>query len=435
MSVFKPEQYEKLKLLWMEKTVDLLGQTARDFVAFLKWLLLGCAVGAVAGGAGTLFYFTMRAVTSLRLSHGWLLWLLPLGGVFIVFLYHICKITKSQGTNLVIVAVRSTEPVPLKMAPLIFISTAITHLFGGSAGREGAALQLGGSLGYQVGKVFRLDAKDLHIMTMCGMAASFSALFGTPATSAIFVLEVVTVGVMYYAALVPCAVASLVGYCVARFFGAVPTSFSVTGIPAAAPVPFLRVALLAALCALVSILFCIAMRGVSAAYEKYLPNQYVRAAVGGALVILLALVFGRDYLGMGGDGIARSFSGGARPEAFLLKIVFTAVTLGAGFRGGEIVPAFFVGSAFGCAAGGMLGLDPSFGAAIGFLSVFCGVTNCPLTSFVLSIEVFGAKGVLFYLLAAGISYMLSGYTGIYTQQKILYAKDRAVYIGGEESQG
>lgn len=414
-----------------EKSGVLVRHTGQDFASFLRWVLLGCIVGVIAGGAGTVFYFTMRTVTDLRLAHGWLLWLLPLGGLFIVFLYRACKVTKAQGTNLVIVAVRSTEPVPLKMAPLIFISTAVTHLFGGSAGREGAALQLGGSLGYQVGKIFRVDEKDLHIMTMCGMAASFSALFGTPATSAVFVLEVVTVGIMYYAALVPCAVASIVGYCVARFFGASPTAFAVAGIPAeSSALPFLRVALLAALCALVSIVFCIAMRGISAVYEKYVPNQYARAAVGGVLILLLALLFGKDCLGMGGDVMQRSFSGNARPEIFFLKILFTAVTLGAGFRGGEIVPAFFVGSTFGCVAGRLIGLNPSFGAAIGFLSVFCGVTNCPLTSFVLSMEVFGSRGAIYYLLAAGISYMLSGYTGIYTQQKIPYAKDRAVYIGG-----
>lgn len=426
--------FERVKgrtLHLMEGGAEPARRTARDFGAFFRWVLLGCAVGAVAGGAGTVFYFTMRAVTGLRVSHGWLIWLLPIGGLFIVFLYRACRVTKSQGTNLVIVSVRSPEPVPLKMAPLIFVSTAVTHLFGGSAGREGAALQLGGSLGYQMGKAFRLDEKDLHIMTMCGMAASFSALFGTPATSAVFVLEVVTVGVMYYAALVPCAVASIVGYCVARQFGAVPTSFSITGVPSAAPVPFLRVALLAALCALVSILFCVAMHGAGSVYGKYVPNQYLRAAVGGALVVLLSLAFGKNYLGMGGDVIARSFAGSARPEAFLLKILFTAVTLGAGFRGGEIVPAMFAGSAFGCAMGGALGLDPSFGAAIGFLSVFCGVTNCPLTSFVLSMEVFGGKGAVYYLLAAGVSYMLSGYTGIYTKQRILYAKDKAVYIGGD----
>ena len=200
-------------------------------------------------------------------------------------------------------------------------------------------------------------------------------------------------------------------------------------VPTAAPL--LCVVLLAALCALVSILFCMAMRGASSIYEKYIPNQYLRAAVGGGLVILLSLLFGRESLGAGGGGIARSLAGDAGAEAFLLKIIFTAVTLGAGFRGGEIVPAFFVGAAFGCVGGGLLGLDPSFGAAIGFLSVFCGVTNCPLTSFVLSVEIFGAQGAPYYLLAAGVSYLLSGYTGIYTKQKILYAKDKAVYIGGE----
>lgn len=399
--------------------------------SFLKWSIVSILIGAVAGGAGTLFYFCIRYVTALRTAYGWLTWFLPLGGLAIVFLYHVGKITQPKGTDLVIEAVRSPEPVPTLMAPLIFIATVITHLFGGSAGREGAALQLGGSLGYRIGSLFHFDEKDLHVVTMCGMAACFSALFGTPLTSTLLVMEVITVGVMYYSALVPCIVASIVAAGIAQSFHAIPTQFTVTGVPDIGVLPLLQVALLGILCALVSILYCFVMHGTGTLYKKWIPNQYVRAAVGGVLVILLALAFGRDYLGMGGDVIAAAFRQSPRPEAFLLKLLFTAVTLGAGFRGGEIVPAFFVGATFGSFTGTLIGLSPSFGASVGFMAVFCGVTNCPLTAFVLSVEVFGEKGILYYLLAAGISYMLSGYSGLYSQQKILYAKDKSLYIGGE----
>jgi H+/Cl- antiporter ClcA len=398
--------------------------------AFLKWGLLSILIGAIAGSAGTLFYFCIRYVTELRTVHGWLIWLLPLGGLGIVFLYRISKITEPRGTDLVIEAVRSPTPIPAVMAPLIFISTALTHLFGGSAGREGAALQLGGSLGYRIGKLFHLDEKDLHVVTMCGMAACFSALFGTPLTSTLFVMEVITVGVMYYSALVPCTVASIVAAIIAQAFHAESTQFTVTGIPAVGLLPLMQVTLLGILCALASILYCFVMHGTGQLYKKLIPNQYIRAAVGGVLVILLALIFGKDYLGMGGHVIAAAFQHSARPEAFLLKLIFTAVTLGAGFRGGEIVPAFFVGATLGSFVGSLIGLSASFGASIGFMAVFCGVTNCPLTAFVLSVEVFGERGILYYLLAAGISYMLSGYSSLYSQQKILYAKDKSLYIGG-----
>lgn len=402
---------------------------ARDFFAFFKWLFFGCLIGAVAGGAGVLFYYCIAGVTDLRGTCQWLMYLLPAGGIAIVFSYRRLGIVKPQGTDLVITAVRSPDPVPLKMAPLIFFATSVTHLFGGSAGREGAALQLGGSLAYGVGRLFRLDEKDLHLMTMCGMAACFSALFGTPMTAAVFVMEVITVGVMHYSALVPCTAAAVVGAFLSRLFKIAPTSFAISGIPEFNWDAVLLVTVLAILCALLSVFFCFVMRGTGKVLGKWIQNPYLRVAAGGAMVILLSLVFGKDYLGMGGNVIASAMKGQAVPAAFLLKLLFTAVTLGAGFKGGEIVPAFFVGSTFGCAVGGLIGLNPSFAASIGFMAVFCGVTNCPITAFILSVEVFGAKGAIYYLIAAGVSYMLSGYSGIYAKQKILYAKHKPLYLG------
>lgn len=403
-----------------------------NLTSFLKWIFLSCITGLVVGGVGTGFYFAMKAVTQFRGANRWIVWLLPFAGVLIVFLYRVCGVKKPQGTNLVLLAVRSPEPVPFKMAPLIFISTLLTHLFGGSAGREGAALQFGGSLGFQIGTLFRLDEKDLHIITMCGMSAAFSALFGTPAAAAVFSMEVVSVGIMYYAALVPCVTASLIAAGVARCFGAAPEQFKISGVPAAGITPFLLVALLSMLCAGVSVLFCYLLHNSGKLYGKYLSNPYLRAAAGGALVVLLSLLCAtQDYLGAGMDTIRASLNGSARPEAFLLKMIFTALTLGAGFKGGEIVPSFFVGASFGCFAGGLIGLNPSFGAAVGLLAVFCGVTNCPMTTFIISVELFGVQGAAFYLLAVAVSYMLSGYTGLYSRQKIMYSKYRPEFIGNK----
>jgi len=417
-------------ILKLESAGTLLKDIKGDLLAFFKWTALAVLSGAGIGLAGVGLLFCVQKATELRFQNSWLVWLLPAAGVLTVFIYRICGVNRSQGTNLVLSAVRSPDPVPLRMAPLIFVGTTITHLFGGSAGREGAALQIGGSLGFQTGRLFRLDEKDLHIMTMCGMSAAFSALFGTPAAAVVFAMEVVSVGVMYYAALVPCTIASLIAVSIARVLGFSRPVYSVA-FPVLHSIPAgLRTVALAALCAGLSALFCFVLKGTGRLYEKYLKNGYLIAAVGGILIVALTLIFNtRDYLGIGEKIIDAALGGQARPEAFVLKMVFTALTLGAGFKGGEIVPSFFVGATFGCTAGGLLGLDPAVGGAFGMIAVFAGVTNCPLTAFIIGIELFGTQGLPFYLLAAAVSYMLSGYTGLYGSQQILYSKTRAEFIG------
>ncbi len=408
---------------------DLIFRACRKARIFLKWLALGCAAGAVAGAAGTLLSFCVARAAALRESCAWLVFFLPAGGLLTVFLYRSCKVPDPEGTDLVIESIRSEKNVPLKMAPLIFVSTVLTHLFGGSAGREGAALQMGGSLGYGLGRVFRLNKKDLHLLTMSGMAACFSALFGTPVAAAVFVMEVESVGVMYYSALVPCAAASIVGAAIPRLFHMAPAVYAVSGVPEADFRSLSLVVILSAFCAAVSVLFCSVLHGAGRAYAKVFRSPYLRAAAGGAAVCLLSLFCGTGYLGAGGGAIAAALGGKADPWAFALKLLFTALTLGAGFQGGEIVPSLFVGATFGCAAGGILGLSPSFGAAVGMTAVFCGVTNCPISSLLLAFEFFGTHGAVFFLLSSGVSYMLSGYSGIYRKQRILYAKDRPVFRG------
>lgn len=402
----------------------------RDGTAFLKWIFYSCLIGLLVGAVAVAFHYGIDWTTGLRMRDPHIAWLLPAGGVSIVLIYRICHMERDRGTNLVLVAVREAEHLKLRTAPLIFLSTIITHLVGGSAGREGAALQLGGSMAAYIGRKIHLDAKNGRIMVMCGMAAAFSALFGTPLTASVFAMEVVSVGVMYYAAFVPCVTAALVSFQLARLCGLHGEPGYIIGACAAlTPVSMLQAAVLGGLCALVSILFCRIMHLSPHLYEKYFPSTMLRAAVGGLLVLGLTLLTGnQDYNGAGDAVIRRMLAGETIPEAFLLKILFTALTLGAGFRGGEIVPVLFTGCAFGTWVGPMLGLPHGFSGALGMTSVFCGATNCPLTSILLSYELFGGESLPLYALCCGVSYALSGYYGLYSEQKIIYSKFRPEWI-------
>lgn len=349
--------------------------------------------------------------------------MLPLGGLAIVFLYKICGVSHKLGTNNVIKAARAEENIPPVLAPLIFISTVITHLFGGSAGREGAALQLGGGLASAFSKLFRLDGKDTALITKCGMSAVFSALFGTPITAVFFVLEVLSVGIMEYSALFPTLIASLCAYKISLFFGVKPVRYTLGFIPETDFENILKVIVLGILCAIMSIVFCLIMKNIHKLYSKYLKNLYIRAFVGGITIILLTFaVSSTNYNGAGTDIIGKAVKGSARPEAFALKLLFTALTIGAGFKGGEIVPTFFVGSTFGCIIGPLLGIDAGFSAALGLIGLFCGVVNCPVSSLLLSVELFGSDGLLFFAVITGICYIFSGYFGLYSSQKIIFSK-------------
>ena len=393
----------------------------------LRWVVIAAVTGSVGGLVGAAFHLSVEKVTELRVQHGWLIFLLPLGGLLIAGMYKLAHL-ENAGTDVVIDAVRSKHSVPILLSPLIFASTVITHLCGGSAGREGAALQLGGSIGAQVGRIFRLDEKDMHLVTLCGMSGVFSALFGTPLTATVFALEVISVGVVYYSGIVPCLVSALIAYGISLLFKLEPVRFSVGSIPPYSWQSVGKVVLMAAACAALSIGFCLFMTFTHKGAEKLFKNTFVRAAVGGVLIIGLSLLFPNDYNGAGMPIIEQAINGDALPYAFLLKMVFTAITIGFGFKGGEIVPTFFIGATFGCVLGGLLGLPSGFGAAIGLVALFCGVVNCPIASVFLSIELFGIGGLLYFAVCCAFSFALSGYFGLYSSQKIIYSKTRAEFI-------
>ncbi len=389
-----------------------------------RWLALAGLTGLACGLAGAAFTWTVGWSTALRGAHPWLLFCMPLAGLVIVWAYRAAGMENDSGTNQIIASVRGGERPPVRLAPLIFLGSALTHLTGGSAGREGAALQIGGSISAGLGRLLRVDEKTTNTIIQCGMAGLFSALFGTPLTATVFALEVVNVGQFRYAALFPCLLSALIANAVPRSLGLPGEAYPLGGLPELGPVSLLQCGALAALAALVSIAFCALMHGAGRLYKSYLPNQYLRILSGAAAVIVLTLMEGSgDYNGAGGHIIELAVEGHVHiPWAFALKMLFTALTLGAGFRGGEIVPTLFIGSTFGCAVGPLLGLDPAFGAAVSMIALFCGVVNCPLASIFLSIELFGGEGLLFFALACALSFLLSGRYSLYSSQNIVYSK-------------
>ena len=389
----------------------------RDVTNFIKWMLLAILTGLVVGGASSAFAACISAATEYRNSHLWVFLCLPLAGIVIVFMYERLG-RQDGGTNQVLSTIKSKDNVPFISAPLIFISTLLTHLTGGSAGREGASIQFGGSIGSWLAKLVHLDETDHHVMIMCGMSAAFAAVFGTPMAAAVFAMEVVSVGVMYYAALLPCVIASIIAAEFATGVGLNPETFPVARIPQLSVESGLKMAVIAAGCGLLSILFCVALKAVSGIYGKYLKNPYLRVCVAGCLVIGITMLLGTgDYMGAGNELIAKAVEQGkARPLDFLWKMILTAITMRAGYRGGEIVPAFSVGATFGCVAGGLLGFSPEVAAAASMVALFCGVTNCPIASMLISFELFGFSGAAYYLIAISISYALSGYYSLYKDQ-------------------
>lgn len=402
----------------MDRIKELVNNTSEYIKPFLKWLLFATLMGIIGGVIGAAFHKCLEIATETREHNPWLILLLPFAGLLIMLLYKSFVGKGKLNTNRVLDAVETDERVPFTLSPLIFVSTLISHLFGGSVGREGAALQLGGSLGYNIGKLFKLSKSDRRIIVMVGMSSFFAAMFGAPLTAAIFALEVIRVGYVRHCGFLPCIVSALVAYEISVLLGTHGVSYAVN-FPGTTPVLIVKVIILSVLCAVVSILFCVAIKNASLYMHKFFHNPYIRTVVGSLVVVGLTVLFRTtDYNGAGMHVIDRAMEGTAVPWAFLLKIIFTAITIAAGFKGGEIVPTLFIGATFGCVMGPVLGMNASFAASIGFVALFCGVVNCPFASVALALEVFGGEGILIYALACAVSFMMSGNFSIYKSQKI-----------------
>ncbi len=395
----------------------------------MRWCLFAIATGVVCGLVGTALYYMVVEANELRGKYPNLIWLLPIAGLIIVKFYHMLNIPEDKGADLIFDSVRESNHVPFQVIVTSAISTVITHLFGGSAGRVGAALQIGGGISSGLSKYFHLNPKDRSLFIMCGMSGLVSVLFGTPLAATFLSMEVISVGVIYYAALLPCLVTAVMAYFVAELFGIKPLQYAIPDIPSDSVVTIMQVAVLAIGCAVVSILFCFAIKQVNVLSKRYMPSQYVRVVFGALVVIGLTLLVGnQSYNGGGGEMLNLALQGGlAKPYDFLLKIIFTAMTLSCGFKGGGVFPAFIVGATFGSCFGEMIGIPVQFAAAIGMIAVFCGAVNCPIASVLLSVEVFGGEGVLFFAIACAISFVFSGYFTLFPGQNFIYSKLRMEY--------
>lgn len=409
----------------------------------VKWALVAAPVAGVIGSACALFLWSLDLATRARWGHPWLLFLLPVAGVAIVLIYQWLGRASEGGNNLIIEQIH--EPgggVPRRMAPLILVATVATHLFGGSAGREGTAVQMGGSIASAFARLFRIERHELRILLMCGIAAGFGAVFGTPIAGAVFAIEVLAIGRMSYEALIPCLIAAIVGdrACAAwgihhTAYATLPGVLRLNHLPAAGLgwVMIGKVAAASVAFGLASVLFAELTHSFQRILRWAIPWAWVRPVVGGVAVIGLVYLLGtRDYLGLGvttadgrGVSIVNSFApDGATPLSWFWKILFTAVTLSAGFKGGEVTPLFFVGATLGNALGHLLGVPAEQFAlfpALGFVAVFAGATNTPLACTLMAVELFppaSAELVLYFALACFLSYLFSGHSGIYLSQRI-----------------
>ena len=421
----------------MKRLLDL-REHAGALRQLLLWTVLVVPVGILSGSASALFLWSLDRVTEMRGRYGWLLFLLPVAGVLVGWIYHRVGRSVAGGNNLIIEQIHAPGGgVPRRMAPLILGATLVTHLFGGSAGREGTAVQMGGSLASAYGRLFRFGEANRRVLLMAGVAAGFGSVFGTPLTGAIFAMEVLVIGRMQYEALIPVLVASVVGDFTCSEWGIAHAHYHIAFVSAADGGLSLdgwlvaKVVVAAVAFGLVSRLFSELTHTMQKGYERLVPLAWLRPAVGGLIVIGLVYLLGtRDYLGLGvrspDAGAVTVLSAfqidGATPWSWWWKLLFTAVTLSAGFKGGEVTPLFFIGAALGNTLAVLLGAPVDLFAGLGFIGIFAGAANTPLACTVMGIELFGAHYTVYFALACFIAYFFSGHSGIYLSQRVWVAK-------------
>jgi H+/Cl- antiporter ClcA/PII-like signaling protein len=396
------------------------GEQFRLLIDLLRWIPVAGLAGVMAGSASAFLLISLVWATDFRERHEWMILFLAPAGLFVGYLYKYFGSTVEAGNNMILEEIHDPRAViPIRMTPLILLGTILTHLFGGSAGREGTAIQTGASLADQLTRPFRMTDSDRRILLMAGISAGFASVFGTPLAGAVFGIEVLAIGKLSYDAIGPCFIAAFIGDLVTKAWGVHHTIYRVTSIPLLDIKGILAAMAAGAAFGLVGMAFAKTTHGVSHAARRYIASAPFRPFVGG--LIVTAAVFGlgtTKYIGLGIPTIVASFNTKLPPYDFAGKFAFTAVTLGASFKGGEVTPLFFIGSTLGNALSSILPLPSSLLAAMGFAAVFAGAANTPIASTFMAVELFGAEAGAFAGIACVVSYLFSGHAGIYHAQRV-----------------
>ncbi|MBQ6631221.1 MAG: voltage-gated chloride channel family protein [Romboutsia sp.] len=398
---------------------DNLSDIKLVFKNFLKWFVLSLISGISVGIVIALFLKSLQYATSFREHNIWMLYFLPFGGALVSYLYFKYGKDSSKGNNLIIERINNGNGhIPFRMAPLVFFGTFVTHLFGGSAGREGTGVQIGASICAKIGELLKLNKLDSTIIITSGVSSGFGVVFGTPIAGTIFGLEVSSIGKMRYESIIPCLISSYIGNYIARLFNVQHTHYHIVDVSSKDPIIFYKVIFCSILFGLVSKLFAELTHFLKKVFASKIENTSIKSFIGGIIIIILTLLINnRMYLGLSLELLKASFENPVVSYTFIMKLLFTSITLATGFQGGEVTPLFVIGATLGNFIAPIFGLPISFLAGLGMIGVFCGGTKTPLASFAMGLELFGGGNIKYIFIACVISYVFSGKSGIYTSQK------------------
>jgi H+/Cl- antiporter ClcA len=390
------------------------------FVYLLKWLGIALVVGSLAGTASAIFLHSLEWATNWRESHLWIIALLPIGGLIVGLSYHYFGTSVVKGNNQLLEEFHSPRKViPFRMAPLVLFGTIVTHFFGGSAGREGTAVQMGGAIADQFTKVLRLNNRDRKILIVMGISAGFASVFGTPLAGAVFALEVLILGRLRYEAILPSFLAATVADYTCTAWHVHHTHYSIPEVPTLSPQNLFWTLLVGILFGLAATAFSKSTQFWIQLFRQKIHYPPLRPVVGGIFIALSVWVFGTTkYIGLGVPTIVESFGTQSAPYDFALKTLLTTFTLGSGFKGGEVTPLFYVGATLGSSLAWLVPLPVALLAGMGFVAVFSGATNTPLACTFMGVELFGSQAGLYIGLACVLAYLFSGHSGIYSAQII-----------------
>lgn len=392
-------------------------------INILKLALISIIIGSTSGVIIGAFLIILEKAIELNIEYSWLVMILPLSGVLMTFLYKKYGKNSKKGNNLIIENINGNfEEINFIMAPLVFMGTILTHLFGGSVGREGTGVQIGGTVGNHLANIFKKNGLDRKVLLVSGVAAGFSAVFGTPIAGTVFALEVSKIGSLSYVSMLPAIIAAIFGDEVARFIGVSHSHFEVPPIQDFVVGNILKVVIISLCFGLASRLFVYMINWFKKFFGKRFKSDYTRIFIGGLLMALTTILLGNTlYNNLSLGLLAESFHGSIPYVAFLIKLLLTTLCLGAGYQGGEVTPLFVIGATLGATLSHIFGIPIVFAAALGLIGVFAGATNTPITSFILYLELFGSNNMLFAIIVCIISIFVSGKSGIYSSQ--IWAED------------